>query len=89
VAHDRWSFERTGAAIRAEATVRFLHSGLDVMLAEVSMVDNGGVTLSDGTRVDAERVVVCAGAETYGLMGLTAPERLRSVRPRGSRGSFR
>jgi hypothetical protein len=80
VAHDRWSFERTGAAIRAEATIRFLQTGLDVILAEVSAVDGGSVRLSDGTRMAAERVVVCAGPDTYRLMGLTAPERLRSVR---------
>jgi glycine/D-amino acid oxidase-like deaminating enzyme len=80
VAHDRWSFERTGAAIRAEATVRFLQAGLDVMLAEVTAVNAGGVTLSDGMRMDTERVVVCAGPDTYQLMGLTAPERMRSVR---------
>jgi sarcosine oxidase len=80
VAHDRWSFERTGAAIRAEATVRFLQAGLDVMLADVATVDTSGVTLGDGMRMDAERVVVCAGPDTYRLMGLTAPERLRSVR---------
>ncbi len=80
VAQDRWSFERTGAAIRAEATIRFLQTGLDVMLAEVIGVDGHDVTLSNGMRMAAERVVVCAGPETYRLMGLTAPERLRSVR---------
>jgi sarcosine oxidase len=80
VAHDQWSFERTGAAIRAEDTIRFLQTGLDVMLAEVIGVDGHDVTLSNGMRIAAERVVVCAGPETYRLMGLTAPERLRSVR---------
>jgi sarcosine oxidase len=80
VAHDRWSLERTGAAIRAEATVRFLQMALDVRLAEVIAVDRGGVTLSDGMSMDAERVVVCAGPDTYRLMGLAAPRRLRSVR---------
>jgi hypothetical protein len=80
VAHAHWFFERTGAAIRAEATVRFLQLGLDVRLAEVAAVEPGGVTLGDGARVEAERVVVCAGPETYRLMGLTAPERMRSVR---------
>ncbi len=80
VAHERWSLERTGAAIRAEATIRFLQAGLDVMLADVADVDGGGVTLSDGRHMDAEAVVVCAGPDTYRLMGLTAPERRRSVR---------
>ncbi len=80
VSHDRWSFEGTGAAIRAEATIHFLQTGLDVMLAEVSAVDTGVATLSDGSRMEAERIVVCAGPESYRLMGLTAPERLRSVR---------
>lgn len=78
--HDRWSFERTGAAIRAEATIRFLQTGLDVMLAEVTAIEGDGVRLSDGMRMEAERIVVCAGPETYRLMGLTAPKRLRSVR---------
>jgi glycine/D-amino acid oxidase-like deaminating enzyme len=80
VAHDQWWFERTGATIRAEATIRFLQTGLDVRLAEVTAVDGGGVRLSDGTRMAAERVVVCAGPDTYRLMGLTAPELVRSVR---------
>ena len=80
VRNDRWLFERTGAAIRAEGTVRFLQTGLELRLAEVTDVDRGGVTLSDGVRVDGERVVVCAGPDTYRLMGVTAPERLRSVR---------
>lgn len=79
LAHDRWSFELTGATIRAEATIRFLQTDLNVMLAEVIAIDAGGVTLCDG-RLDAQRVVVCAGPDTYRLMGLTAPERLRSVR---------
>ena len=78
--HDRWYFEPTGAAIRAEETVRFLQTGLDVMLAEVTTVDARGVTLGDGGRVDADGVVVCAGPDTYRLMGLTTPPRLRSVR---------
>lgn len=80
VTRDSWLFEPTGAAIRAEATLRFLQTDLDVMLAEVSAVDGGGVTLGDGGRIDAERVVVCAGPDTYRLMGLAAPGRLRSVR---------
>jgi len=80
VAHDQWSFERTGATIHAETTVRFLQAGLHVRLADVTAVDKRGVTVCDGTRVDADRVVVCAGPETHLLMGLPAPERLRSVR---------
>jgi sarcosine oxidase len=80
VARDRWSFERTGAAIEAEATVRFLQAEVDVVLAEVAAVDAGGVTLSDGERREAGRVVVCAGPETYRLLGLPAPRCVRSVR---------
>jgi glycine/D-amino acid oxidase-like deaminating enzyme len=79
VAAQRWWFERTGAATRAEATIRFLQRGLDVRLAEVAGVD-GGITLGDGSRLDADRVVVCAGPATYPLIGLPAPPRLRSVR---------
>jgi glycine/D-amino acid oxidase-like deaminating enzyme len=80
VAHDRWLLERTGATIRAEATLRFLQRELDLRLAEVTAIDGGRVTLRDGTQIDAERVVVCAGPDTYRLMGLPAPRRLRSVR---------
>jgi glycine/D-amino acid oxidase-like deaminating enzyme len=80
VGQERWWLERTGAAIRAEATVRFLQAGRDLMLAEVTAVDAAGVTLGDGARIEAERVLVCAGPDTYRLMGLPAPERLRSVR---------
>jgi sarcosine oxidase len=80
VAHDRWWFEQTGAAIRAEATLRFLQSGLEVRLAEVTAADSGGALLGDGSRIEAEAVVICAGPATYRLMGLPMPERLRSVR---------
>jgi len=80
VAAERWWCERTGAATRAEATIRFLQRGLDVRLAEVVGVEGGGVTLGDGGRRDADRVVVCAGPATYPLMGVPAPQRLRSVR---------
>jgi glycine/D-amino acid oxidase-like deaminating enzyme len=75
-----WWLESTGAATRAEDTIRFLQTGVAVSLGEVSAVDRDGVTLVDGGRVEAERVVVCAGPETYRLMGLPTPERLRSVR---------
>ena len=76
----RWSFEPTGAAIRAEDTVRFLQEGLELVLGEVVSVDAHGVTLAGGGRLDAERVIVCAGPETYGLLGFPGPERMRSVR---------
>jgi glycine/D-amino acid oxidase-like deaminating enzyme len=80
VALERWSFERTGAAIRAEDTVRLLQEGLELVLAEVVGVDRRGVTLAGGERLDAERVVVCAGPDTYRLLGVPGPERMRSVR---------
>jgi glycine/D-amino acid oxidase-like deaminating enzyme len=75
-----WSFEPTGASIRAEDTVRFLQEGLELVMAEVTSVDGRGVTLAGGERLDAERVLVCAGPDTYGLLGLPEPERMRSVR---------
>jgi glycine/D-amino acid oxidase-like deaminating enzyme len=80
VALPRWSFEATGAAILAEDTVRFLQDGLDLVLGEVVGVSATGVTLAGGERLPAERVIVCAGPDTYGLLGLAEPERLRSVR---------
>jgi glycine/D-amino acid oxidase-like deaminating enzyme len=80
VARDEWFFEVTGAATRAEDTVRFLQTGLEVELGEAASVDSRGVTLVGGGRVEAERVVVCAGPGTYGLLGLPEPERMRSVR---------
>jgi glycine/D-amino acid oxidase-like deaminating enzyme len=80
VALDRWSVESTGAAIHAEDTVRFLQSGLNLELREATSVDRRGVTLAGGGRMDAERVVVCAGPDTYPLLGLPEPERMRSVR---------
>lgn len=80
VAQDRWLREATGAAIRAEATIRFLQTDLEVALAEVTAVDRRSVILGDGGRVVADRVVVCAGPDTYRLLGLPTPERLRSVR---------
>lgn len=80
VGQDRWLREATGAAVRAEATIRFLQADLDVALAEVTSVDRRGVILGDGRRLAADRVVVCAGTDTYRLLGLPTPERLRSVR---------
>jgi len=77
---DRWFFEPTGASIHAEDTVRFLQTGLDLELGEAASVDSEGVTLTGGGRIDAERVVVCAGPDTYRLLGLAEPRRLRSVR---------
>jgi sarcosine oxidase len=75
-----WAIEATGACTQAEATIRFLQAELDVVLGEAVSVDRGGVTLTCGERIEAERVVVCAGPETYRLLGLDEPERLRSVR---------
>jgi sarcosine oxidase len=80
VAREAWSFESTGAAIHAEDTVRFLRAGLELELGEAVSVDRGGVTLAGGRRIEAERVVVCAGPDTYRLLGLAEPGRMRSVR---------
>jgi glycine/D-amino acid oxidase-like deaminating enzyme len=80
VALAQWSFEATGAAILAEDAVRFLQDGLEVVLGEVVGVSATGVTLAGGERLPAERVIVCAGPDTYGLLGLAEPQRLRSVR---------
>jgi sarcosine oxidase len=80
IALDQWSFEPTGAAIRAEDTIRFLQEGLEPALAEVVSVGARGVTLAGGERLQAERVIVCAGPDTYGLLGVAEPERMRSVR---------
>ncbi|HEY6522516.1 MAG TPA: FAD-dependent oxidoreductase [Solirubrobacteraceae bacterium] len=80
IALERWSYEPTGAAILAEATVRFLQEGVELVLGEVTRVSARGVTLAGGERLDAERVIVCAGADTYGLLGVPEPERMRSVR---------
>jgi sarcosine oxidase len=80
VARPQWFLEATGAATHAESTVRFLQTGLEVELGEVASVDRHGVTLSGGGRIDAERVVVCAGPDTYRLIGLAEPQRMRSVR---------
>jgi glycine/D-amino acid oxidase-like deaminating enzyme len=75
-----WAFEPTGAAILAEDTIRFLQDGPAVMLGEVVGVSATGVTLAGGERLPAERVIVCAGPDTYRLLGLPEPERMRSVR---------
>jgi sarcosine oxidase len=80
VARESWWWERSGAAIHAEDTVRFLQARLELDLGEAVSVDRGGVTLAGGGRIDAERVVVCAGPGTYRLLGLSEPERMRSVR---------
>jgi glycine/D-amino acid oxidase-like deaminating enzyme len=80
VALDTWSFEPTGAAICAEATIRFLQQDLALVLNEVTRADARGVTLAGGERLEAERVLVCAGPDTYRLIELPEPERMRSVR---------
>jgi sarcosine oxidase len=80
IALERWSYEPTGAAILAEETVRFLQEGLELVLGEVTSLSARGVTLAGGEQLDAERVIVCAGADTYRLLGVPEPERMRSVR---------
>ncbi len=80
IAQDQWWLEATGAATAAEDTVRFLQAELPLVLGQATGVDGHGVTLADGTRMDAERVVVCGGPDTYRLLGLPEPERRRSVR---------
>jgi glycine/D-amino acid oxidase-like deaminating enzyme len=75
-----WAFEATGACTQAEATISFLQQGLDVVLGEVVSVERGRVTLAGGERIEGDRVVVCAGPDTYRLLGIDEPERLRSVR---------
>jgi glycine/D-amino acid oxidase-like deaminating enzyme len=75
-----WALESTGACTHAEATVRFLQAGLELVLDEVISVGRGVVTLAGGARIDADRIVVCAGPDTYRLLGADEPERLRSVR---------
>jgi sarcosine oxidase len=75
-----WAIEATGACTQAETTIRFLQAELDVVLGEAVSVDRAGVTLAGGERIDADRVVVCAGPDTYRLLGLDEPERSRSVR---------
>ena len=77
---EAWSFEPTGAAIRAEDTVRFLQEGLELVLGEVVAADARGVTLAGGDRLHAEHVIVCAGPDTYRLLDFPEPERMRSVR---------
>jgi sarcosine oxidase len=80
VAHDEWCFEPTGGAIQAEDTVRFLQAGSDLALGEVSSAGGVGVTMTDGRRIEADRVFVCAGPATYALLGVDEPPRMRSVR---------
>ena len=77
---ERWSFEPTGAAIRAEDTIRFLQEGLDLVLGEVTRAHARGVTLAGGERIGAERVIVCAGPDTFRLLDVPEPARMRSVR---------
>ena len=76
----RWASETTGAAIRAEDTIRFLQAGVSLRLGVVIGVDPHGITLETGERISGDTVVVCAGPETYRIMGLPEPERMRSVR---------
>lgn len=76
----RWAFEATGAAIHAEDTVRFLQDGVSPVLGAVIAVDRHGVTLEGEERIEGDRVVVCAGPDTYRLVGVAEPERMRSVR---------
>ena len=75
-----WTRDLAGAAIHAADTIRYLAHGLDVRRSTAAGVDADGVTLTDGRRLRADRVVVCAGADTYGLMGLPEPPRLRHAR---------
>jgi glycine/D-amino acid oxidase-like deaminating enzyme len=61
--------------------MRFLQEGLEeLVLREAMSVDRNTVALAGGERIAADRVVVCAGPDTYRLLGLPEPERQRSVR---------
>jgi sarcosine oxidase len=80
VALERWAFESTGAAIQAEDTIRFLQERVELVLGEVTTVERHGVILEGGERVDAGRVMVCAGPDTYRLLRVPEPECMRSVR---------
>ena len=80
VSRDDWWLERTGAAIAVEQTLRFLQRSGTLVLAEVTRVQRTAVTLAGGERLEADRVVVCAGPDTYRLLGVGEPPRMRSVR---------
>jgi glycine/D-amino acid oxidase-like deaminating enzyme len=80
VAQERWWLEATGAASAVEETIRFLQADVPLVLGEATGVDAAGLDLADGRRLDADRVVICAGPDTYRLLGLPEPERRRSVR---------
>jgi sarcosine oxidase len=75
-----WTRDLAGAAIRAADTISHLAGGLEVRRGTAHGVDADGVTLTDGRRMAADRVVVCAGADTHRLMGLAGPPRSRHAR---------
>jgi sarcosine oxidase len=75
-----WTRDLAGAAIRAADTIGYLAAGLNVRRGTAGRVAADGVTLTDGRLMGADRVVVCAGADTYRLMALPEPPRSRHAR---------
>jgi sarcosine oxidase len=75
-----WTRDLAGAAIHAADTISYLADGLDVRRGTAAAVDADSVTLTDGRRLVADRVLICAGADTYRLLALPQPPRLRYTR---------
>jgi glycine/D-amino acid oxidase-like deaminating enzyme len=79
-AQPHWTRDTFGATIRADDTIAFLAASVPIRRARVAAAHADGVLLDDGERVRADQVVVCAGPETYGLLGLPSVPCFRYVR---------
>ena len=75
-----WVFESTGASGRIEAALTALMADMDLVLGHAKEARAEQVFLSDGRRLQADRVLVCAGASTHRLLGLTEPEQFAYAR---------
>ena len=63
-------FDPLGGSLRIRRALTALVERVDVRRGEVlSVADGGATTLADGTVVEADRVLICAGAETAALFG--------------------
>jgi sarcosine oxidase len=67
---ERGIFDPLGGSLRIRRALTALAQRVTIRRGEVASVDDdGATTLSDGTVVQADRVLICAGVETPALFG--------------------
>jgi sarcosine oxidase len=62
-------FDPLGGSLRIRRALTALAQRVTIRSAEVVSIDDGATTLTDGTVVRGDRVLICAGAQTPALFG--------------------